>query len=75
MRLRERLRRSLARSDVQTAWIVSGVLLIATCAPGLFLYAYAAMESLEEADRWFEFVLQVAVREDGRLAGMAEDVC
>jgi signal transduction histidine kinase len=63
MRLPERLRRSLARSDVQTAWIVSGVLLIATCAPGLFLYAYAAMESLEEADRWFDFVLQVAVRE------------
>ncbi len=63
MRLRERLRRSLARSDVQTAWIVSGVLLVAVCVPGMSLYAYAAMEALEEADRWFEFVLEVAVRE------------
>ena len=63
MRSRRRLRGLLARSDVQTAWIVSVVLLVAVCAPGMFLYAYAAMEALEEADRWFEFVLQVAVRE------------
>jgi len=75
MRLREPLRRSLARSDVQTAWIVSGVLLVAVCTPGLFLYAYAAMESLEEADRWFEFVLQVAVREvDEHGAAASESV-
>jgi signal transduction histidine kinase len=63
MRLRELLRRSFARSDVLTAWITSGALLVAVSIPGLFLYAYAAAESLEEIDRWFEFVLQVVVRE------------
>lgn len=59
----ERLRRTLARSDVQTAWIISGVLLLAVFVPGASLYAYSALESIEEADRWFEFVLQVAVRD------------
>src|SRR5262245_17035922 len=62
MRLRE-LRRSLARSDVQTACITSAALLLAVFIPGMFLYAHAATESLEEIDRWFEFVLQVVVRE------------
>ncbi|TMA35607.1 MAG: hypothetical protein E6J87_03245 [Deltaproteobacteria bacterium] len=63
MRSSERVRRSLARSDVQTAWITSAALLIAVFVPGLFLYAYAAEESVEEIDRWFQFVLQVVVRE------------
>jgi signal transduction histidine kinase len=63
MRLRELLRRSLARSDVQTASITAAALLLAVFVPGMYLYAYAAAESLEEIDRWFEFVLQVVVRE------------
>jgi two-component system, OmpR family, heavy metal sensor histidine kinase CusS len=63
MRPRELLRRSFARSDVQTAWIISAALLIAVLVPGLLLYAYAAEESLEQVDRWFEFALQVAVRD------------
>src|SRR5215468_7413192 len=63
MRPRELLRRSLARSDVQTAWITGAALLLAVFIPGMILYAYAAEESLEQVDRWFEFSLQVAVRE------------
>ena len=63
MRPLDRLRRWIARSDVQTAWITGAALLFAVLLPGLVLYAYAASESLEEIDRWFEFVLQVVVRE------------
>jgi len=63
MRPRELLRRSLARADVRTAWIIGAALLVAVSVPAVLLYAYAATESLEEADRWFDFVLQVAVRE------------
>jgi signal transduction histidine kinase len=59
----ERLRRLLARSDVQTAWLTSSVLLLAVFVPGMLLYAYAAEESLEQFDRWFEFALQVVVGE------------
>jgi signal transduction histidine kinase len=77
MRPRELLRRSFARSDVLTAWITSGALLLAVFIPGMVLYAYAAAESLEEIDRWFEFVLQVVVRdvdEHGPAAISADDV-
>jgi signal transduction histidine kinase len=77
MRPRELLRRSFARSDVLTAWITSGALLLAVFIPGLVLYSYAAVESLEEIDRWFEFVLQVVVREvdeHGPAAISADDV-
>ena len=63
MRRPDLSRRSLARADVQTAWITSAALLLAVFIPGMFLYAYAATESLEEIDRWFDFVLQVVVRE------------
>src|SRR2546426_2898235 len=63
MRPRELLRRSFARSDVQTASITAAALLIAVFLPGMYLYAYASAESFEEIDRWFEFVLQVVVRE------------
>jgi signal transduction histidine kinase len=63
MRLRELLRRTLARSDAQTASITAAALLIAVFLPGMYLYAYAAAESFEEIDRWFEYVLQVVARE------------
>src|SRR5215470_3156492 len=63
MRLRELLRRSFARSDVQTAWITSLALLLAVFVPGLLLYAYAAEESLEQFDLWFDYSLQVVARE------------
>jgi signal transduction histidine kinase len=63
MRLREKLRRSFARSDMETAWITSAALLLAVFVPGMFLYAYAAEESLEQFDRWFEYTLSVVVRE------------
>ena len=59
MRLREMLRRSFARSDMETAWITSAALLLAVFVPGMFLYAYAAEESLEQFDRWFEYTLSV----------------
>ncbi|HKA15269.1 MAG TPA: ATP-binding protein [Myxococcota bacterium] len=75
MRFRELLRRSFARSDVQTAWITSMALLFAVFVPGLLLYAYAAEESLEQFDRWFEYSLQVVVREidEGGTAVIASD--
>jgi signal transduction histidine kinase len=63
MRLPELSRRSFARADVQTVWITSAALLLAVFIPGMFLYAYAATETLEEIDGWFEFVLQGVVRE------------
>lgn len=63
MRPREFVRRSLARADVRTAWIISAALLFAVIVPGVLLYAYATEEWLEEVDRSFEFALQVIVRE------------
>ncbi len=63
MRPRELFRRSFARSDVRTVWITTAALLVAVFVPGMFLYAYSATESLEEIDSWFEFALQVVVRE------------
>jgi signal transduction histidine kinase len=63
MRLLERVRRSFARADVRTGSIISAALLFAAIVPGLLLYAYATEESLEEVDRWFEFALDVLVRE------------
>ena len=75
MRARDLLWRSLARSDVQTSWITSMALLFAVFVPGLLLYAYAAEESLEQFDRWFEYSLQVVVREidEGGTAVIASD--
>jgi two-component system, OmpR family, heavy metal sensor histidine kinase CusS len=63
MRPREPLRHWLARSDVQTASIISAALALCVIVPGMWLYAHLATESLREVDRWFEFVLDVAVRE------------
>src|SRR5436190_12542991 len=63
MRLRDLLRRSLARSDVQTAWIISAALALSVLVPGAFFYVHLAAESLREVDRWFDFAVQVAVRE------------
>jgi signal transduction histidine kinase len=63
MRPRELWQRSLARADLQTAWITSAALLLAVFIPGMALYAYAAEESLEQFDSWFEFTLQVVVHE------------
>src|SRR5262245_40801372 len=63
MRRLERLFRWIARADVQTAWITGAALSFAALVPGLCVYAFSASESLEEIDRWYEFVLQVVVRE------------
>jgi signal transduction histidine kinase len=63
MRPFELLRRGLARSDVKTASITSAGLALCMFLPGMFLYAHLASESLREVDRWFGFVIQVAVRE------------
>jgi hypothetical protein len=63
MRPRNRVRCWLARSDVQTASITSAALALCVFVPAMFLYANLATESMREVDRWFEFVLDVAVRE------------
>jgi len=53
MRTCERLRHWLARSDVQTASIISAALGLCVILPGIWLYAHLATESLREVDRWF----------------------
>jgi signal transduction histidine kinase len=63
MRRRERLRQWLARSDVQTASITSAALALCVFVPGMVLSAHLSVESLRQVDRWFEFVIQDAVRE------------
>jgi signal transduction histidine kinase len=63
MRLPERLRGWCARSDVKTASITSAALALCVLVPGLALYGHLASESMREVDRWFDFVLDVAVRE------------
>jgi signal transduction histidine kinase len=63
MRLSERLRRWSSRSDVKTASITSAALALSVLVPGMWLYGHLASESMREVDRWFEFVLDVAVRE------------
>jgi signal transduction histidine kinase len=62
MRLRE-LRRWLVRADVQTAAITSAALTLCMVLPGMGLYAHLASEEMRELDRWYEFALDVAVRE------------
>src|SRR5262247_378273 len=62
MRLRE-LRRWLARADVQTAAFTSAALALCVLLPGMGLYAHLASEEMRELDRWYEFALDVAVRE------------
>jgi signal transduction histidine kinase len=63
MRPLERVRHWLARSDVQTASITSAALALCVFVPAMFLYAHLATESIREVDRWYEFVLGVAVHE------------
>jgi len=63
MRLPDRLRRWGARSDVKTASITSAALALCVIVPGMWLYGHLAGEAMREVDRWFEFVLDVAVRE------------
>lgn len=63
MRRADPLRRALARSDVQTAWITSAALLLAVFVPGILLYAYAAEESLEQFDQWFGYTISVVARD------------
>jgi two-component system heavy metal sensor histidine kinase CusS len=63
MRPAELWRRSFARADLQTAWIIGAVVALAFSISGAVFYAHAAKESLEEADHWFEFVLQVTERD------------
>lgn len=68
-RIPDRARRVLARADVRTAGIVSGVLLLAVFAVGVASYMHAAMEALEEADRWAAFALRVAEHELAEAGG------
>src|SRR6188474_3358217 len=63
MRLPDPLRRWGARSDVKTASITSAALALCVFVPGMWLYGHLAAEAMREVDRWFEFVLDVAVRE------------
>jgi signal transduction histidine kinase len=46
------LPRSLRRADTRAALAIGGLLLLAVAAQGVVLYAYVAMEYLEEADLW-----------------------
>jgi signal transduction histidine kinase len=57
------LRRWIARSDVQTASITGAALALCVLVSGMMLYAHIASEEMREVDRWYEFVLDVAVRE------------
>ena len=52
MRPADFFRRSLGRRDTQAVLAVAGLLLLAVAVQGLMLYAYVAIEGLEEADRW-----------------------
>jgi signal transduction histidine kinase len=63
MRLLEQARRWLARFDVQTASITSAALALCLFLPGIVLYAHLASEEMREVDRWFEFTVDVVVRE------------
>src|SRR6188474_1682131 len=62
MRLPDPLRRWGARSDVKTASITSAALALCVFVPGMWLYGHLAAEAMREVDRWFEFVLDAAVR-------------
>lgn len=62
MRRAELWRRTFGRSDARAVLAIAGLLLLAMGLLGLLLYAYVAMESLEEADRWMEHSLRVAQR-------------
>jgi signal transduction histidine kinase len=44
--------RTLRRADARAALAIGGLLLLAVGAQGAVLYAYVAMENLEEADLW-----------------------
>jgi signal transduction histidine kinase len=59
MRLADRWRASVGRADVRAALAIGGLLLLAIGVQGLVLYAYVAMESMEEADRWMQHALEV----------------
>jgi len=58
MRAADFLRRNLGRRDAQSVLVVAGLLLLAVALQGLMLYAYVAVESLEEADHWVQYALQ-----------------
>jgi signal transduction histidine kinase len=57
------LRRALRRADLRASLWIGSALLLFFAAAGFWYAAYTAMESLEEADRWFDFVLQGVVRD------------
>jgi signal transduction histidine kinase len=63
MRRASRLHRWLARTDTRAALTMGATLIVAIAVQGALLYAFVAMESLEEADRWMTHALQDVRRE------------
>lgn len=59
MRPDETLRQFFARTDVRATLVVAAFLLLAVSLQGVLLYAFVAMETLEEADRWVELNLEL----------------
>jgi two-component system heavy metal sensor histidine kinase CusS len=77
----ERWWRRLGRADIRTASIIGTVVALAFSISGVALYAFMAVESLEESDRWFVFALDViahglrgpdAVAFDAEHAGLSD---
>ncbi len=58
MRPADSLARNLRRADARAALAIGGLLLMAVGAQGAILYAYVALESLEEADRWIAYLTE-----------------
>jgi signal transduction histidine kinase len=58
MRPADFLARNLRRADARAALAIGGLLLLVVGAQGVVLYAYVAMENLEEADRWIAYLTE-----------------
>jgi signal transduction histidine kinase len=56
-----RIGRFFARTDTRAVASIASVILLGLSLQGFLLYAYVAMEGLEEADRWLEHSLDTLV--------------
>lgn len=63
MRPSEAWRRGFARADVRMVWIIGAIVTLSFSLSGLAFYRHSAVESLEEADRWFDFVIRSTGRQ------------
>lgn len=68
------LARNVRRADTRAALAIGGLLLLAVGAQGGMLYAYVAMEYLEEADRWTTYLAKAIEASTLRGAPVASTV-